>query len=52
MGRIFLAEVVMMLRDHDILPEFIKKEEVGQIVKLINLESVHQGSTTIVVGDI
>jgi hypothetical protein len=48
MATIILPEVVMMLRDHDLIPELIKKEEVSQIIKLINIESVQKGSTKIV----
>ena len=51
LSRIFLPEVVMMLRDHDFIPEYIKKEEVEKIIKQINLEDAQQGATNIVVGD-
>ena len=52
MASILLPEVVVMLRDHDICPQLIKKDEVGTIVRLINLESLQNGVADVVAGDL
>lgn len=51
LGSIFLPEVVMMLRDHDMCPQLVKKLEVAQIIKFINIESANAGAKDIVPGD-
>lgn len=37
--QINLPEAIKMLKDHDTYPKFIKKNEIQQIVRLINIHS-------------
>ena len=49
---IMLPEINVMFKDYEILPRLIQKDEVGELVKGINLESIKNDPSAAGIGDL